>query len=98
VDLGVAATDREVHRHRSVALAARLRDDRVTHRVEELAVRHRAPDLVERDDSHPHRIRRTDSRETLRPEITKTAGPAGRPTLPASAAATVTAADGSMRY
>ena len=44
--LGAAAAHGQVHRHRCVALAARLRDHGAAHRVDHLAVDHEAPDLA----------------------------------------------------
>src|SRR5262249_11840749 len=98
VHFRVPAADRKVHRHRRIAVTARLRDHGVAHGVDYVGIRDRPADLVERDDLHAERIRLTDSAETFRPETTRTAGAVAGPSFPASAAATVTAADGSIRY
>src|SRR5262249_38351987 len=93
-----AGREVEVHRHRRVALAPRLRDHGVAHGLDRLGQPDRAADLVRADDAHQARIRFTVDSATLRPEITATAGEGSAPERPVRIAATVTADEGSIRY
>src|SRR4029453_5700384 len=88
----------QVHRHRRFALAPRVGDDGISHGVDRGLGGDRAPDLVDADDSHAARIRRSVGTAMLRPEITATAGETSFPAFPVRIAATVTADEGSMTY
>jgi hypothetical protein len=52
VDLGVNGCDPQVHRHRHVALAAGIGDDRLAHAGDDLSVREDAPDLRQFENAH----------------------------------------------
>ena len=52
MDLGERCRDVQMHRHRGIAFAARLGDERIAHAVDHLAIDQDVADFVETEDAH----------------------------------------------